>query len=71
MVKKHLIHNKMKEIFITITNGIVPSEEIMQMVYEEYGNSYMIKVHDQVVDLLLEELDDEGIEYTISISDIK
>ena len=61
----------MKEIFITITNGIVPSEDIMQMVDGEYGNSYIFKVHDQVVDLLLEELDDEGIKFTISISDIK
>ena len=71
MVKQHLTHNKMKEIFITITNGIVPSEGIMQMVDGEYGNSYIFKVEDEEVDMLLEELDSEGIKFTISISEVK
>tara|TARA_R110002050_G_scaffold20402_8_gene57837 strand:+ start:124 stop:309 length:186 start_codon:yes stop_codon:yes gene_type:complete len=61
----------MKEIFITITNGIVPSEGIMQMVDGEYGNSYIFKVEDEEVDMLLEELDSEGIKFTISISEVK
>lgn len=60
----------MVEVFITVTNDIVPSEGIMQMVDGEYGNSYIFKLEDEEVDMLIDELQQEGIKYTISISEL-
>ena len=61
----------MTEIFITITNGKELSEGIMQMVDGAYGNSYIFRLEDEEADMLLDELKEEGIKYTIQISELK
>lgn len=59
----------MKELMLTITNGKTPSEGIMQMVDGNYGNTYRFLIEDEEVDMLIDELHEEGIKYTLSVSE--
>lgn len=59
----------MIEIILTLKGSKKPSEGIMQMVDSHYMNVYIFKLEEEEVDMLIDELQWEELDYSIIIND--